>query len=99
MTESKSENSINRIIGTADNPRFIERVPAGARFDFSLNMKLHRDDDAAALKQTIFKGMKLLEMDAIGGSGSRGYGKIRFIGLTENGQKIQQVFDELSVFN
>ena len=98
MTESKSENSINRITGTADNPRFIERVPAGARFEFTLNIKLMNNDNADELKATVFKGMKLLEMDAIGGSGSRGYGKIRFIQLTENGQNIQEQLDKTQAF-
>ncbi len=98
MTESKSENSINRITGTADNPRFIERVPAGARFDFSLNVKLINDDQPDQLKPLIFSGLKLLEMDALGGSGSRGYGKIRFIHLTENGQPVQEQLDNTQVF-
>jgi CRISPR-associated protein Csm3 len=31
-------------------------------------------------------GLKMLTLDGIGGSGSRGYGKIEFDGLTLNGQ-------------
>ena len=38
-TEVKSENSINRIQGTAENPRFTERVVAGLSFDFNIRMK------------------------------------------------------------
>ena len=99
MTESKSENSINRITGTADSPRFIERVPSGALFNFALNMKITSSDDKGTLQNMLLKGLKLLEMDAIGGSGSRGYGKIKFIELTENDQDIQDKLDQLNVFD
>lgn len=74
-TEAKSENTINRISGTADNPRFIERVIAGAEFDFKLSLKVHDDEDLLPL---LLQGLKLLELDSLGGSGSRGYGKIEF---------------------
>jgi CRISPR-associated protein Csm3 len=30
------------------------------------------------LEQLLLEGLKLLEMDALGGSGSRGYGRVRF---------------------
>jgi CRISPR-associated protein Csm3 len=79
MTEVKFENSINRISGTAISPRNFERVPAGAKFRFSLTLKEFSCDDAEALKDMLIKGLKLLELDALGGSGSRGYGKIKFI--------------------
>jgi len=36
---------------------------------------LNEDDD---LLDYLLEGLKLLEMDALGGSGSRGYGRIRF---------------------
>jgi len=76
LTEIKSENSINRIKGVASNPRFTERVPKGMKFDFSISIKeMEGDDD---LLDFLFQGMKLLELDALGGSGSRGYGRIRF---------------------
>lgn len=74
-TEAKSENTINRISGTADNPRFIERVIAGAEFDFKLSLKVVDDEDLLPL---LLQGLKLLELDSLGGSGSRGYGKIEF---------------------
>lgn len=77
LTEVKSENSINRIEGTAKNPRFTERVPADAEFDFSVCMKLLRPEEEELLDYLLF-GLKLLELDALGGSGSRGYGKIEF---------------------
>ncbi|MEW6139414.1 MAG: type III-A CRISPR-associated RAMP protein Csm3 [Thermodesulfobacteriota bacterium] len=76
FTEVKSENRINRIQGTARDPRFTERVPAGTEFDFSVTLKEFEGD--GDLLEFLFKGLKLLEMDSLGGSGSRGYGRIFF---------------------
>jgi len=78
LTEVKSENSINRIQGTAANPRFIERVPEGTKFKFLVTFKVLQDDDEQLFNDYLLKGLKLLEMDALGGSGSRGYGRIKF---------------------
>ena len=78
LTEVKSENSINRIQGTASNPRFIERVPEGTKFKFLVTFKVLQDDDEQLFNDYLLKGLKLLEMDALGGSGSRGYGRIKF---------------------
>lgn len=87
LTEAKSENRIDRITGVAEHPRQIERVPAGAQFDFRLTWKeLQGDSDGL---NWILAGLKLLELDGIGGSGSRGYGKIRFLNLQLNGDDIQ----------
>ncbi len=77
LFEIKSENSINRIQGIAQNPRFTERVVSGAEFDFSVSLKLLGGDEQD-LFVYLLGGLKLLEMDAIGGSGSRGYGRIEF---------------------
>jgi len=94
LTEVKSENSINRIKGTAENPRFTERVPADAEFDFSVCLKLlnPQEDD---LLNYLLLGLKLLELDALGGSGSRGYGKIEFH-FEDKG--IDQNFKDLNPF-
>lgn len=97
-TEVKAETAIDRISGTAQNGslRFTERVPAGALFTFRLSWK-ELDGDADLLT-TILQGLKLLELDAIGGSGSRGYGKIRFNGLTQNGQDISAQYQAIDPF-
>jgi CRISPR-associated protein Csm3 len=75
--EVKSENSINRIEGTARNPRFTERVVEGAEFDFSVTLKVLGENEGD-LFEYLLDGLKLLELDALGGSGSRGYGRIEF---------------------
>ncbi|QLB39775.1 type III-A CRISPR-associated RAMP protein Csm3 [Mannheimia pernigra] len=86
LTEAKSENTINRITATADNPRQTERVPAGAEFDFKLTLRQF-EGDSEELLDLILKGLRLLELDSLGGSGSRGYGKIAFEKLTVGGKE------------
>ena len=85
LTEVKSENSINRIRGTAENPRFTERVSADTEFDFVVHLKMLGEEDE--LFDYLLLGLKLLEMDALGGSGSRGYGKIEFVFGDEDVEK------------
>jgi CRISPR-associated protein Csm3 len=93
LFEVKSENSIDRIRGVADNPRFMERVVSGLAFDFSITLK--RIDTDQKLQDYLLEGMKLLEMDALGGSGSRGYGRIEFI---FDDKDLQQKFTGISIF-
>lgn len=83
LTEAKSENTIDRITCRA-NPRQMERVPAGARFVFKATMKDLGDD--GRLLGLFLAGLKLLELDGLGGATSRGHGKIRFENLTIDGQ-------------
>lgn len=87
FTEIKAENSINPIKGTAANPRFIERVPAGAVFNGGINVMVFDGDDEEALKQGIIDALKYLQLNYIGGSGSRGYGRveIKHNGFAEEG--------------
>ena len=85
LTEAKNENTIDRITSTAGNPRQTERVPAGAKFDFKLMLRQF-EGDKPELLALVLKGLKLLEMDSLGGSGSRGYGKVKFVELTVNGK-------------
>lgn len=94
LTEVKSENSINRIKGTAENPRFTERVPADTEFDFNVTLKIFGKGEDVLLDY-LLGGLKLLEMDALGGSGSRGYGKICF---EFEDKEIRNKFDNLKPF-
>lgn len=84
LTEAKSENTIDRITSTAGNPRQTERIPAGAEFDFKLMLRQF-EGDKPELLELVLKGLKLLELDSLGGSGSRGYGKVKFTKLTVDG--------------
>ena len=76
-TESKWENMIRRLTSTADNPRQTERVPRGAEFSFQMVYNLMELKDVDRL-DSLFMGLNLLEDDYLGGSGSRGYGRIEF---------------------
>ena len=95
-TEAKSENTIDRIRGVAENPRFTERIIAGAEFDFKLSIKVIDGDDHLAL---LLRGLKLLEADSLGGSGSRGYGKVAFTSLAIDGESLQAQFDAVPPFS
>jgi CRISPR-associated protein Csm3 len=75
-TEIKPENSIDRLTSTA-NPRTMERVPAGSEFEVEMIFDIYEENDKERLK-TVFEGMKLLEDSSLGGSGSRGSGKVIF---------------------
>jgi len=76
-TELKSENYIDRITSQAV-PRTMERVPAGSVFvcEFLIDI-LHSQEDRQ-LRQHLFNAMALLQDSALGGTGSRGSGRVRF---------------------
>ena len=95
LTEVKTENMINRISGTAEHPRQTERVPAQAVFDFNLSLKRIDGED---LLPWVFAAMKLVEWDSLGGSGSRGYGKVRFAGVTVDGEDRSATFAAVDPF-
>ena len=76
FTEVKWENVIDRITSAA-NPRQMERVPEGAEFEFGMIYNVFNELDKSNLKE-VFKAMELVEHDYLGGSGSRGYGKVKY---------------------
>ena len=77
MTEVKFENSINRATAVA-NPRQIERVVRGSIFELDIIYEVENIEELLEDMGTIGEGMKLLQYDYLGGSGSRGYGKVGF---------------------
>jgi len=104
--EDKVENRINRLTGAAIDPRHIERVPAGLVFDFGLTYKIFEitDDDKDNTKnvdelnwQEVLNALYYLQEDALGGSGSRGYGKIVFVDLKRDGVPVELVKNDTSV--
>jgi CRISPR-associated protein Csm3 len=85
-TEVKFENTINRVTGTAKDPRQLERVPAGAIFDVEFMINVFAKNDATeeeldkikkGLTSTLERGVNLINDDYLGGSGSRGYGQVQ----------------------
>jgi CRISPR-associated protein Csm3 len=89
LTEEKTEVVIDRVAGKAHEvgPRRTERVPAGAAFGVEAVFRLFDwEGDGGARDHEclnwLLQGFDLLEQDALGGSGSRGYGRVKFDKLT-----------------
>lgn len=79
-SEVKYENTIDRVTGTA-NPRPMERVPAGATFKFEMIYDCFDENKEEDHLKILAFAMKMLQYDSLGGSGTRGSGKIEFIGV------------------
>lgn len=81
LTEVKFENTINRMTAVA-NPRQIERVVRGSQFDmdmiYEVDHTLQDESEIVEDMKMLAEGFKLLQYDYLGGSGSRGYGKVLF---------------------
>lgn len=85
IIEVKYENTINRITGTAQNPRPLERVVPGSVFTLEILYKvfIHEGETPESCKDaTLFDEyvpglIRALEKDALGGSGSRGSGQVK----------------------
>lgn len=78
--EIKYENTIDRLRGKTlhGGLRRMERIPSGIRFNFSIAYRVFDELDKQGLNY-LLHGLWLLEQDALGGCGSRGYGKVVFI--------------------
>lgn len=92
-TEVKFENSINRLTAVA-NPRQIERVVRGSKYHLQLVYDVEEEADVEEDMQMLADGIRLLQFDYLGGSGSRGYGKVKISDL-EAEVVIGDVSDEL----
>jgi len=77
LTEVKFENSINRATAVA-NPRQIERVVRGSEFKLDIMYEVEDENDVIEDMELLAEGMQLLQYDYLGGSGSRGYGRVLF---------------------
>lgn len=77
LTEVKSENVIRRSDSVA-NPRQIERVTSGVRFGVRITYNAADEQQTREDLQLLARGMKLLQMDYLGGHGSRGSGRVSF---------------------
>lgn len=91
-TEDKTEVVIDRIAGKAYEgigSRHTERVPAGASFEARFVFRLYDTGDGGKRDREclawFIQGLDLLELDALGGSGSRGYGRVKFETLKLHG--------------
>ena len=104
VTEVKTENAISRANSVA-NPRQIERVIAGAKFGVSI---VYDVTDPAQVEEDLSllaKGMKLLQMDYLGGHGSRGSGRVSLKNFALEGygaqvdlSHLKSLFDEVDSY-
>ena len=91
--EEKVENRINRLTATAEHPRHMERVAPDSLFKFEISYRIFDEKDEEILKY-LLQGLKLLENDYLGGSGSRGYGKVVFLAEREGDESTIKVDGE-----
>jgi len=100
LTEAKTEVVIDRLKGkAADNigPRTMERIPAGAEFEVEMLFKQYSVDDDGGRRDLdclnrVIEAMRLLEEDALGGCGSRGYGRVEFSQIRVDNRDITEAF-------
>lgn len=77
VTEIKGENQIDPVTARA-NPRFIQRVIPGSRFDYEIILTVYEGDNEDDMVSLIKEGFELLKDSYIGGNGTRGYGRIDY---------------------
>ena len=104
FTEVKAENAINRDTSVA-NPRFIERVSAGSKFSVCLVYNIENESEVREDMELLAKGMKLLQMDYLGGHGSRGSGRVSLgdfrlepFETDVDPKELQPLFDEVDSY-
>lgn len=104
MTEAKTENSLNRSTMKA-TPRTIERVVRGAVFSECIVYNEEKPEETNRDLTLLAKGMKLLQIDYLGGNGTRGSGRISFENITvdtvdaeTDREKIQSLFKEAEAY-
>ncbi|MCW1304937.1 MAG: type III-A CRISPR-associated RAMP protein Csm3 [Candidatus Parvarchaeota archaeon] len=91
ILEIKPENIIHRCKGTAEHPRFIERVVPGTVFKVEILLNVFEDDNEKEMLEKLKHGFELLQENYLGGSGTRGYGKVDVNEIIENIKKIQSM--------
>jgi CRISPR-associated protein Csm3 len=102
ILEDKSENSINRITAEA-NPRHMERVVPGVKFNFELvyrifDIEINGKKDEDFFVPIVIEGLRLLKNDYLGGGGTRGNGRIKYedLDLTdEKGDKYDKFSEDV----
>lgn len=104
LTEVKSENVIKRLSSEA-MPRQIERVNAGTVFAETIVYDASDEDEMREDLRLLAKAMKLLQMDYLGGHGSRGSGRVSLknfrissYGGEVDCQGLNELFDEVAEY-
>ena len=79
--EVKSEIAMDRKrnVTQRGSLRQQERVPAGTEFEFEVVLRVFDGDNVKDYLDRLAEGIELLEKEYLGGSGTRGYGKVAFL--------------------
>ncbi len=78
VLEIKTENTINRASGTAENPRTGERILPGATFKAQIILRIYEGDKRDEMVKDIKHSLAVIErFDSLGAAGSRGSGRIK----------------------
>lgn len=96
FTELKTEVAIDRVTSAA-SPRNIERVPAGTVFGPSEVVFSLFDSTDDHLFKRFIEGLQLLEDDYLGGSGSRGSGKVCFENIEVLGRNAHRYTEHIDL--
>ncbi len=94
-TEIKTEIVVDRVTAAA-TPRPLERVPKGAKFKFELILNIFEGDNEEEFIKLIKQGIALLNDDYLGGSGTRGSGKVNMQLTTKLYQKSSKDYKNLN---
>lgn len=81
LTEVKTENGINRMTSVA-NPRQIERVIPGVKFGVRIVYDVVKPEEVMEDMEQLAHAMRLLQLDYLGGHGSRGSGRVSLSGFS-----------------
>lgn len=78
--EEKIEVKMDRakMAGFSGGNRIQERIAAGAKFDFEVMIRIFQGDNEELFKKRLKEAMNIVELEYLGGSGTRGYGQVKF---------------------
>ncbi|MCF8266266.1 MAG: type III-A CRISPR-associated RAMP protein Csm3 [Melioribacteraceae bacterium] len=77
--EEKIEVKIDRekMAAFQGGNRTQERIPAGAKFNMEVMIPIFENDEEPKFKLRLEEARKIVELEFLGGSGSRGYGQVK----------------------
>lgn len=80
QTEEKTEVKMDRYKQSAmkGGNRTSERIADGAKFDFEVMIRIFEDDNEDEFQNRIREAIHIIELEYLGGSGTRGYGRVKF---------------------
>lgn len=91
LVEEKAENPVDRDKGTAEHPRWQERV-WDAGFQMEILVHVYDGDEPVKMLEFVRKGLGLIqEIGALGAGSSRGSGQVRFENLSVDPLTLENV--------